>query len=70
MDKLQLKGQTQGRVFNSRNGCMKTVHLCWYEAKLYNLKLKTWPKQLLGSLPIDIALPAYDSIKFIVQAHG
>jgi hypothetical protein len=24
-----------------------------------NLELKTWPKQLLGSLPLDIALPAH-----------
>jgi len=23
-----------------------------------NLELKTWPKQLLGYLPLDIALPA------------
>ena len=57
MDKLQLTGQILGRVFYSRNGCIYTVDLCWYEAKLSNLKVKTRPKQLLGSLPIDIALP-------------
>jgi hypothetical protein len=28
-----------------------------YEAKQPNLKLKTQPKQLLGSLPIAFALP-------------
>jgi len=33
------------------------MHWCGYEAKLSNLKLKTWPKQLLGSLPLDIAHP-------------
>jgi hypothetical protein len=40
-----------------------------YEAKLLNLKLKTWPKQLLGFLQMDVALPyqtqkAFVSIKF------
>jgi hypothetical protein len=58
MDKLQLTGQNLGRVFNSRSGCMCAMHLCYYEAKLPNLKLKTWPKQLLGSLPITFALSA------------
>jgi hypothetical protein len=27
-------------------GCMYTVHFCCYEAKLPNLKLKTWSRQL------------------------
>jgi len=34
------------------------VHLFKYEAKLSNLKLKTWPDHLLG-LPKDIALPGF-----------
>jgi hypothetical protein len=58
MDKLQLTGQNLGGVFNSRSGCMCAMHLCFYEAKQPNLKLKTWPKQLLGSLPITFALSA------------
>ncbi len=57
MDKLQLKGQNLGRVFNSRSGCVRVVQLCSFETKLPNLMLKTQPKQLLGSLPLDIVLP-------------
>jgi len=38
MDKLQLTGQTLGRVFNSRNDRTDTVYLFGYEAKLSNLK--------------------------------
>ncbi len=34
------------------------MQLWYYETILPNLKLKTRPKQLLGSLPLDIALPA------------
>jgi hypothetical protein len=30
--------------------------LCCYETKLPNLKLKTWPKQLLGSLQLVFVL--------------
>ncbi len=60
MDSLQLKGQNLGRVFNSRSGCMHATHLFGYEAKLPNLKLKTRPKQFLGSLLLDIALPSVD----------
>ncbi len=54
--KLQLIWWTLGLVFNSRNGCTNGVRLCWYEAKLSCLMLKTRPKQLLGYHPIDIAL--------------
>ncbi len=35
-----------------------TMHLLPSVAKQPNLELKTWPKQLLGSLPLVIALPA------------
>jgi hypothetical protein len=45
-----------GRVFNSRSGCMCAMHLCCYEAKRPNLKLKTLPRQLLGSLPLAFML--------------
>jgi hypothetical protein len=57
MDKLQLTGQNVGRVFNFRSGHLHSEHLWCYPAKLPKLKLKTRPKQLLGSLPLDIALP-------------
>jgi len=37
---------------------MFAMNLFCYEAKQRNLKLKTRPKQLLGSLPLAFALPA------------
>jgi hypothetical protein len=46
-----------GRVFNFRSGCMHTMHLLPGVAIQPNLELKTWPKQLLGSLPLVIVLP-------------
>jgi hypothetical protein len=57
MDKLQLTRRNLVRVFNFINGLVHAVHLFGCRVKLPNLKLKTWPKQLLGSLPLDIALP-------------
>ena len=45
MDKLRSKGQNLGRVFNSRSGCTWALLLCFYEAKLPNLNLKTRPKR-------------------------
>ncbi len=44
--------------FNTRSGCMCVMHLCCYEAKQPNLKLKTHLKQLLGSLPLAFTLPS------------
>jgi hypothetical protein len=41
------------------------IHLFWNEAKLTTLKLKTWQKQLLGCLALDIVLP----IKGITAHH-
>jgi hypothetical protein len=58
MDKLQLTGQNLVRVFNSRSGCMCAMYFCCFEAKWPSLKLKTWPKQLLGFLPLAFALSA------------
>jgi hypothetical protein len=56
MDKLKLTGQNLGRVFNSRlvRACIGygNVHI----TKQPNLKLKTWPKRLLGSLPLAFML--------------
>ncbi len=58
MDNLQLKGQNLGRVFNFRSGHLHVAHLWDFQVKLLILKLKTQPKQLLGSLPLYFALPA------------
>jgi hypothetical protein len=58
MNKHQLTGQNVGRVFNSASVHMCAMHLFCYEAKRPKLKL-TQPKQLLGSLPLDITLPAW-----------
>ncbi len=57
MDKLQLTGQNLGRVFKFRSGRAHVAHLLCYAVKQLNLKMKTRPKQLLGSFPLDIALP-------------
>jgi hypothetical protein len=57
IDKLQLAGQNLGRVFNFRGSHLHATHLWCFHVKLLNLRLKTWPKQLLGYLPLDIALP-------------
>ncbi len=46
-----------GLVFKSRTGCMDDMHFHCYETKLPSLKLKTWPKQVLGYLPLDITQP-------------
>ncbi len=56
MDKLQLTGQSPSRVFNFRSGYLCAAHLGCYKAKLPSLKLKTWAKQLLGSLSLHIVL--------------
>ncbi len=57
MDKLQLTGPNQGRVFKIRNGHLHAAVFLVSSVKLPNLQLKTRPKQLLGYLPLDIMLP-------------
>jgi hypothetical protein len=57
MDKIKLTGQNLGRVFNSRLGCACIRNVIVHITKQPNLKLKTWPKQLLGSLPLAFVLP-------------
>jgi hypothetical protein len=59
MDKLQLTGRNLGRVFNFRYVHLHAEHFWCFQVKLPNLKLKTLPKQLLGSLPLVITLPGY-----------
>ncbi len=58
MGKRQLTRRNLGRVFNFRNGRVHVVHLLCNRVKLPILKLKIRPKQLLGSLPLDIVFPA------------
>jgi len=58
MDKLQLTGQNLGRVFNFRSDHLHAATYLVSSVKLPNLQLKTQPKQLLGSLPLVITLPA------------
>jgi hypothetical protein len=58
MDKLNLTEQNLGGVFNSRLGCACICHGVVHKTKQPNLKLKTRPKELLGSLPLAFALPA------------
>ncbi len=52
LDKLTLTGRNLGRVFNCRTCKGHAIeHITKY------LKLKTWPKQLLDSLPLNFTLP-------------
>ena len=57
MDKLQLKGQNMGRVFNFSLGRACTCCAIAYITEHPNLKLKIQPKQLLGYLPLAFVLP-------------
>jgi hypothetical protein len=70
MCKLKLSGQNLGRVFNSRLGraCMHCAIA--YITKQPNLKLKTWHKQLLGSLPLAFALLYRESIPQIQSTES
>ncbi len=43
-----------GRVFNSRSGHVHVLQLHFSETEQLNLKLKTWPKPLLGSLKMAL----------------
>jgi hypothetical protein len=80
MAKLMLTGQTEGQVFNSRLGHGCISRSIAYVTEWVNLKLKTWPKQLLGSHPFAFTFPCllmYDintcssTVKwFIAQAPG
>jgi hypothetical protein len=55
-DKLQLRGQNLGQVFNSRGGCVHAMQLHCFETKLPNLELKTRPKTTLRLSPINYQL--------------
>jgi hypothetical protein len=57
MDKLRLKRQNLGRVFNSRHGRACLFHAIAHITKQPNLQLKTRPKQLLSYLPLTFVLP-------------
>ncbi len=49
LKKLQLTGQNLGRVISSRSGHVHGKLIRCHEVKQPSLKLKTRPKQLLGS---------------------
>ncbi len=57
MDKLWLLGLNLGRVFSSRSGCMRAMHLLNSGTSLPNLGLKTRTKQFIGSLLLAFLLP-------------
>jgi len=68
MDKPQLTGQNLGQVFNFEFDHLHAENIWCYQAKLPNLKLKTRPKQLLGSLPLVIALTVFNFLLIIEGA--
>jgi len=67
MDKLKLTGRNLGRVFKFRWGCLNAIQLYYFKTELPDIKLKTRPNQLLGSLPLDIALPGWFNVLFSVN---
>jgi len=56
MEKLKLTRQNLGRVFNFRFRRACVCRAMAYITKRLNLKLKTQPKHLLGSLQLAFAL--------------
>ncbi len=58
IDKLQPRGLNLGRVFNYRCGCASTQMNKCTSWKQPNLQLKTWPKKVLGSLPLAFVFPS------------
>jgi hypothetical protein len=49
----EMTGRTLGLVYSSRSGRIHAMHLLSSGAIRPNLVLKTWPEQLLGSLPLN-----------------
>ncbi len=58
MDKLKLTGKPWAEFSTLEVAACHATHLLHSIAIRSKLELKTRPKQLLGSLPLDIALPA------------
>jgi hypothetical protein len=57
MDKLKLTGRNLGEFSTLEDtACMVCIYMQHLPIQP-NLESKTRPKQLLGSLPLDIALP-------------
>jgi hypothetical protein len=56
MDKLLLRGQNLGQLFNLRSGHLHAATFFGVISKTAQ-QLKTQPKQLQGSFPLVIALP-------------
>ncbi len=59
VDKLKPTGRNLGRVFHCRLGRTCIGHAIVHITKQPNLKLKTQPKQHLGSLPLAFELPSW-----------
>ncbi len=56
-NKLKLTGRNLDQVFNSRLGCVCICRAMACITKRPNLKLKTRPEQLLGSLLLALTFP-------------
>jgi hypothetical protein len=70
MDKVTLRGPNLGRVFNSRSGCMPRMNLLHSLSKWPNLDLKSWPKQLLSSLPLSGIYTGEKTLHVVAIASG
>ncbi len=52
-----MTGRALGRILTQKMAACHDMHLVCSITIRPNLELKTRPKQLLGSLPLDITLP-------------
>ncbi len=59
MGKLKLRTNPGAKFSTLQVSVCRAMHLLHSIAIQANFELKTQPKQLLGSLRLDIALPAY-----------
>ncbi len=64
-DNLSQKDETWVEFWTLDVGMQAYVMQLFSKQKQPNLKLKTWLKQLLGSLSITFALPAYHVMSII-----
>jgi hypothetical protein len=69
MDKLKVTGRNLGRVFNSslRHASICRAIVCG--TKQPNLKMKIWPKLLLGSFPLTFAFPIVKYLRLLGGAY-
>jgi len=64
---IRQQGKTWAEFSNLEGPVCVRMHLCCYEAKLPNLKLKTQRKLVLDHLQSDIAFPGANVMKLYLS---